>query len=274
MQDLEYKTQHIANGVVGYVCFGEGTTPLVMLIGYTGTLFHWNKTFTKQLSKAFKVYLLDNRYIGLTKTTNNETMFGMAQDVSQFIEAVGLVKPWVLGWSMGGMVAQELASFYAYNLSGMILVATTPSYSYVNVDFIDLLINANNMPEKKFKQELYRFFFSDANFENRTYNLRDNALNLLNYPYVYTKEARDFQDMVAVSWQGLDEERYNTITLPILFIKSKDDLVVTNEAPLKLLEWAKNANYIEYNEGGHFLVHKNSVLIADDIINFYNKTSS
>jgi len=277
MHCLEYKTQPIKNGTIGYVEFGNGTLPLVMLIGYTGTLFHWNKNFVHELANNYRVYLLDNRHVGLSHTTNPDTMPGMALDVSEFIEALGLAKPWVLGWSMGGMVAQELASFYAHNMSGMILLASTPSNLYVSAEFIDLLIQAEVMPQAAFKQQLYQFFFSETSIEHKSYSLKENALDFVNYPYTYTGEAKHFQDSVAVIWQGVGADKYKNINLPILLLKANNDLVATFEAQQAIINAAPNKNmvkYIEYDGGGHFLVHKAPVKIAQDISSFIFNNST
>jgi pimeloyl-ACP methyl ester carboxylesterase len=77
------------------------------------------------LSKHFKLVLLDNRGAGRTETSQREyTIKLFADDTVGLINALGIPKAHVLGLSMGGAVAQELAINYPEKVERLILCST------------------------------------------------------------------------------------------------------------------------------------------------------
>ena len=93
---------------LNYEVHGEGE-PIVLITGLGGEISFWKK-YIPQLSKRFKVVVLDNR--GAGETEYPPTLFTMrtlADDVASLMAHLGLERYHVLGWSMGGNVAQKIA---------------------------------------------------------------------------------------------------------------------------------------------------------------------
>jgi pimeloyl-ACP methyl ester carboxylesterase len=114
-----------------YEVKGEGF-PLVMIQGLGGTLEGWDPRSVDGLSKHFKLILFDNRGAGRTDLSKGEyTIRLFADDTASLMNALGISKAYVLGMSMGGMIAQELAINYPQKVSKLILCSTSsqPSYS-------------------------------------------------------------------------------------------------------------------------------------------------
>jgi hypothetical protein len=96
-------------GAVGYRIFGSGP-PLLLIMGYGGTMETWDPRFVDALSQNHRVVMFDNTGVGDTQALPTPlTIDAMANQTSALIETLGLKKPDVLGWSMGGMIAQALA---------------------------------------------------------------------------------------------------------------------------------------------------------------------
>lgn len=106
MNNLEYKIITTKHGQTGYVQLGSGE-PLIMIVGYSGNLLHWNSELIYSLARKYTVYLPDNRLIGLSYSSNNESMNGMADDIADFIEAIGFTSAHICGWSMGGIMGVD-----------------------------------------------------------------------------------------------------------------------------------------------------------------------
>ncbi len=84
--------------------------PLVVLNGFAATSADWNPSFIDRLASSNQLILLDNRGIG--RSTDNGQPFGianLADDAARVIEMLGIERVNVLGWSMGGFLAQTLA---------------------------------------------------------------------------------------------------------------------------------------------------------------------
>lgn len=265
---LVYQVIATKSGQTGFIKLGNGPA-LVMLVGYSGTLFHWNSDFINELSKFFTLYLIDNRNIGQSHSTNATTMEGFALDVFDFIQAMNLQKPIVLGWSMGGVIVQELALKYEELLSGVIFLATVPDMRKVNKDFTNLVANSEAYSPSEFKKQLYYFFFSDNNNQDMKDKIKDNSLKMLNYHYRFTSEAKMTQAQAIASWPGVTQTELSKLQLPILILYAKNDLVVSFEAIKYLFDHSNNSKLVIYSQGGHFLIHTDANKIAKDITNFY-----
>jgi pimeloyl-ACP methyl ester carboxylesterase len=118
---------HVAEtsaGPVAYREVGRGL-PLVLVMGLGGTMDDWAPPFVDRLGADFRVVVLDNAGVGQTGTVRPPlTVTAMADQVSALISALGLGRPAVLGWSMGGMIAQALAVLHPSQVSRLVLAAT------------------------------------------------------------------------------------------------------------------------------------------------------
>ncbi len=113
-------------GAIGYRRFGSGP-PLVMIMGYGGTMEAWDPRFIDALAQHHEVIIFDNAGIGDTEALPTPlTIDAMAEQTSALIKALGLNRPDILGWSMGGMIAQALAVEYPSQVGRLVLCATFP----------------------------------------------------------------------------------------------------------------------------------------------------
>jgi pimeloyl-ACP methyl ester carboxylesterase len=117
-----------ANGIrFAYRRFGNSNgVPLVMNIHFTGTMDHWDPAVTDGLAQQREVILFNNAGISSTSGTVPESIEEMAANAAAFIEALGLKQVDVLGFSMGGLIAQELAISKPQLVRKVILVGTGP----------------------------------------------------------------------------------------------------------------------------------------------------
>ncbi|HEV2924008.1 MAG TPA: alpha/beta hydrolase [Solirubrobacteraceae bacterium] len=84
--------------------------PLLLIMGMSGTALHWGEPFLELLRRDFEVIVYDHRGVGAsTRLEGPITIAQMAQDASGLLSALRLQSAHVLGISMGGMIAQELA---------------------------------------------------------------------------------------------------------------------------------------------------------------------
>ena len=111
----------------GYRSIGSGR-PVVFVMGLSGTIDGWPPSFLDALAaKGHRVLVVDNEGIGRsTLRAGPLTIPRMGQDTARFIKALHLRHPDVVGWSMGGMIAQSLAVDYASRLRRLVLMATAP----------------------------------------------------------------------------------------------------------------------------------------------------
>ena len=94
---------------LSYERSGSGP-PLLLIMGMSGTALHWGEPFLELLRRDFDVIAYDHRGVGAsTRLDGPITIAQLAEDASALLTALGLDSADVLGISMGGMIAQELA---------------------------------------------------------------------------------------------------------------------------------------------------------------------
>ena len=110
-----------------YRRFGEGAgLPLLCLQHFTGTLDNWDPAVSDPLASGREVILFDNAGLGRSSGEVPETVAGMAAHVMAFLDGLHLDRCDVLGFSLGGMIAQQMAKDRPSIIRRMILVGTAP----------------------------------------------------------------------------------------------------------------------------------------------------
>jgi len=117
-----------ANGIrFAYRRFGNaGGVPLVFNQHFTGTMDHWDPAVTNGLAKERDVILFNNAGVSSSSGEVPTTIAGMGANAIAFIKALGLTKVDVLGFSIGGFVAQEITLRAPNLVRNLVLVGTGP----------------------------------------------------------------------------------------------------------------------------------------------------
>src|SRR6202521_3446307 len=117
-----------ANGIrFAHRRFGKtGGVPLVFCQHYIGTMDYWDPTITDGLSRDREVILFNNAGVSSSSGDVPTTFEQMGANAVAFTRALGLSKADVLGFSIGGMVAQEIALQAPDLVRKLILVGTGP----------------------------------------------------------------------------------------------------------------------------------------------------
>jgi len=112
------------NGInIDYKVQGQGE-PLVLIMGYSGDKTGWMFQ-TRAFKRHFRVVTFDNRGVGKSdKPTGAYSVRMMADDTVGLMEHLGIEKAHILGVSMGGMIAQELAINYPERINKLVLCCT------------------------------------------------------------------------------------------------------------------------------------------------------
>lgn len=109
---------------------GDGT-PVVLIHCWGGTSHMWNMAIGALTKAGHEVVALDHRACGGSDKDFSDTSIGaIASDVVALVEKLGLTRPVINGWSLGGAVALEAASRLGENVSGLVLTAAaTPRFT-------------------------------------------------------------------------------------------------------------------------------------------------
>jgi pimeloyl-ACP methyl ester carboxylesterase len=114
------------DGTVAYRELGSGPA-LLLITGGAASMDDWPPSFVDALAAHHEVVVFDNAGVGQTSAVSapgSLSITAMAGQTSALISALGLRRPAVLGWSMGGMIAQALAVSHPAQVSRLILAAS------------------------------------------------------------------------------------------------------------------------------------------------------
>jgi pimeloyl-ACP methyl ester carboxylesterase len=118
---------NVGDGNYAYRRLGAGSTcPLLCLQHFTGNLDNWDPAVTDTLASTREVILFDNAGIGRSSGTVPQAIGAMAERALAFMDSLKLDHCDVLGYSLGGMVAQEMVLERPAVFRRLILVATAP----------------------------------------------------------------------------------------------------------------------------------------------------
>ncbi|MBP6337686.1 MAG: alpha/beta hydrolase [Vitreoscilla sp.] len=122
----------------------NGGTPVVLLTHLAAVLDNWDPRIVDGIAAKHHVVAFDNRGIGASSGSPSNSIEQMADDAIVFIKAMGLQKVDVLGFSLGGMVAQEVVLKEPQLVRKMVLAGTGPAggegiSSVAGVTYYDML---------------------------------------------------------------------------------------------------------------------------------------
>jgi pimeloyl-ACP methyl ester carboxylesterase len=120
------QTTRVRDVELAWRSLGEGP-PLVLIMGLGGTLDVWSPPFVAALARHYTLIVFDNRGMGRSSDGRRPvTIETMADDTARLMRARGYDAYAVLGFSMGSLVAQEVALRHPRQVEALILYATTP----------------------------------------------------------------------------------------------------------------------------------------------------
>jgi pimeloyl-ACP methyl ester carboxylesterase len=123
------QVQVTAVGTQRIAWYERGSGPaLVMAIGTGSTMAEWDPALLERLAEHYRLILFDYPGVGRSsRLVDGRTSFAaLADTTAAFMRAIGVEGSDVLGWSMGGFVAQQLAVRHPGVLRRMVLAGTNP----------------------------------------------------------------------------------------------------------------------------------------------------
>ncbi len=101
-------------------------TPLVLLQHFTGTMDSWDPAVVNALAVDRPVIVFNNAGVGTSTGTTPNNVDQMTVDAESFIKALGFTEVDLLGFSLGGFIAQAMANRRAIKVRKMIVAGSAP----------------------------------------------------------------------------------------------------------------------------------------------------
>ena len=239
-----------------YRKFGQETgIPLVFFIHFRGTMENWDPNMIGVLAESRPIILFDNAGVGESSGETPTTIAEMAKDAATFIKALGLEKVDILGFSIGGMVAQELVLQQPNMVRRIVLAGTSPQ-SGVNdprKDVYEAMTQVGG--DENDALENFLFLFYGPTETSRTAGISSLKRILSQKKVESSPQVSDAQYQAVSQWAQRDpEQKYDwlqKITQPVLVTNGVKDIMVPTENSYILTVNLPNAQLIIYPDSGH-----------------------
>jgi len=250
------------DGTVSYRSDGTGQ-PLVLIMGYSGSQDDWVPDFVDALAARHRVIIFDNAGIGqTTMPAGTLSVSGMADQTAALIAALGLKHPDVLGWSMGGMVAQALAVLHPGDVHRLVLSATYSGNGKATSPRpadASALVNAAKTGDTNAIMALI--------FPANQLAAQESAYihGVSGYPNFYqAPETLAVAQHVAISsWAAGDVAAgHGHISAPTLIGDGADDVMTPPANVHKMVEEIRGAHSVIYPDAGHGFLFQDSTAWA------------
>jgi pimeloyl-ACP methyl ester carboxylesterase len=245
-------------GKYAYRRFGEGPGfPLLFLQHFTGTLDNWDPAVTDPLASGREIILFESAGLGRSSGEVPENVAEMAAHALAFLDGLGLRTCDILGFSLGGMVAQQLALDRPMVFRKLILVGTAPRGGECIMHLENPSI-ARYLGDPKLQgyAVLQKIFFAPtessqaagAAFIGRLEQRKDDR-EPISGPKVARAQVAAFRD-----WEKSSGERFaplRGIRQPTLVVNGVHDEMIPVRNSYSLSENLPNAVLLTYPDSGH-----------------------
>jgi pimeloyl-ACP methyl ester carboxylesterase len=259
----------IVNGIrLHYDIAGAGD-PVLLIAGLSMPGASWAFQ-VQELARSFRVVTFDNRGVGETDLPP-EPVYStgqLADDAAGLLRELGMARAHVVGVSMGGTVAQELALRRREVVRSLTLVST---WAKADARFVRIVESwaslAARVPiEERYRHVFFPWVFSPAFFEKKD-NVEGAFRRALAYPHQTKAEAIERQARGIVAWNGTRVARLSAIRTPTLVVAGKEDLVTPPDFARALAKAIPRAR-LAVMPGGHSLILEQADLFNRTLLRF------
>lgn len=268
------------NGIrFGYRRFGkQGGVPLVFNQHFMGNLDNWDPAVIDGLAKEREVILFNNAGVASSSGEVPSTFGGMAKHAESFIDALGLKLVDVLGFSIGGMVAQQITVDRPELVRKLVLIGTAPrnqeaggGEGYITPETGSIFGATYNPPENLW----LKVFFTDSEKSQAAgHDFLKRYLSRTENPDAAISDKVVPAQIAAIGeWGTHPGERFaylKAIRQPTLVVSGTHDVIVYTSNSLPLVQNMPNAKLILYpdsNHGSWYQNHDDFVFEANRFLN-------
>jgi pimeloyl-ACP methyl ester carboxylesterase len=249
--------QNIGDISLAYRRFGkEGSTPVVCLQHFTGTMNNWDPVHTNRLAQDRPVILVDYRGVGRSEGQTPESMESLAADIIAFIRTLGVEKVDIFGFSIGGMVAQQVALDAPELVRRLILVGTGPAGGEGLQEFspqVKEIIARQNATAGERQLNLFFSPSADSQAAGKAWLARIAERQTDREPASIPQVAQA-QLVALAKWGAIAEDRYDPlkrITHRSLVMNGHNDIMVPTINSYILQQHLPNARLVLFPDSGH-----------------------
>ncbi|MEV6904903.1 alpha/beta hydrolase [Amycolatopsis sp. NPDC051372] len=266
------RTVDVGGTPFAYREVGAGSgVPVILLHHFTANLDDWDPTVVDGLAAERQVILVDLRGVGASGGTTPDNVEAMAADAVAFVQALGLTSVDLLGFSLGGMVAQAFVQQEPALVRRLILAGTSPAGDAGPANAFGVLQSSVEKATATGRHPKHVLFFSQtsasqaaadaflARLDERTAD-RDAAV---------TNETIGAQATALAKWeQSSSPTGLANVSQPALVINGDDDIMIPTISSFNLAHVLPHAQLGIYPDAGHGALFQYPQLFVQQVLHF------
>ena len=232
--------------------------PIVFLNGWTASGLVWPGRLVTALERDHRVIRVDNRGSGWSRHAPRPYTIGdLAGDVRRIIDTLGLLAPTVVGLSMGGMIAQELAIRWPDRVGRLVLLGTRPPSPEdtpppPSVPASLLSTPPKGVPLRRFLREGWATVTAPGFAAAHPEMIDEMAVSIARRPtprFAVLDQAR-----AIAAWSG--GQRLRRVAVPTTVVHGTEDPLIPVRNGMRIAQLIPGARYIELPNVGHLVPYE------------------
>ena len=244
-------------------------TPLIFLQHFSGHMDSWDPAVVNALATERHVIVFDNAGVGQSTGTTPDSVAQMAEDARHLLSALGLYRVDLLGFSLGGCVAQQLAATHPDRVRKVVLVGTAPRGGEEHLLRVIAQARAH-APASDIRLPLFFTPSEASQAAGRAFLSRASA----------RKTDRDRESVESVTgpqakalidWCATEDPQHailNGISQPVLVVCGGHDTMLPDHNSYVMFKQLQHAQLILYPDSGHGALFQYPDLFANHVSSF------
>jgi pimeloyl-ACP methyl ester carboxylesterase len=265
------ETQYLEaeNATYAYRRFGvSGGVPLVLFHRFRATMDHWDPAFLDVLGAERDVIISDKRGFGLSTGAPATSVSEHVDAAIEFTGTLGLQQADLLGWSLGGHVAQGVALARPDLVRRLVVAGSGPGrVPGARQMAEDIAVHAMG-PDPQDEDYLI-LFFGDSEQERAAgiASLRRLDTRLATTKSVVTPEALRAEVQVISTFPGW-YDRVSELAMPVLVANGLNDVMVDPQESWAMAQRLPNGKLVTYSDAGHAFLFQHAEDFGQEVLRF------
>jgi pimeloyl-ACP methyl ester carboxylesterase len=252
----------------------RGGVPLILLNRLRGTIDWWDPEFLDHLAAEHDVIVFDDIGVGYSTGSPRDSVEGFADSAIEFIEALGLTRVDLLGWTLGGIVAQYVTRRRPDLVRKLVLAASNLDGQVPGAPAPDPKVRAIlGRPDVSGDDMVYLFFpdTDGGRAAGHAYLARVAGRLATGRPEISETAATSQFSAIGKS-AGIPFDRtradLETITQPVLYATGMRDAMIPALSAYVAVQHLADATLVIYSDAGHAFLFQHAKDFATQVATF------
>ena len=252
-----------------YRSFGRTQgVPLVFLQHFTGTMDSWDPALVNPLAATRPVIVFNNTGVGTSSGTTPDSVEQMAADGATFIAALGFKQIDLLGFSLGGFIAQVLAAQKPHLVRKLIVAGSAPRGGEEHLLAVLKDALSRGVPDPRVP--LF-FTASEASQAAGQAFVKRSAVRVKDRDPESTETVSNPQAEAIITWCAVEDPGHaslKAITQPTLIVHGSDDTMFPSGNAYAMFKAMSTAQLILYPDAGHGAIFQHHRAFVGNALTF------